>query len=209
VLLTTGAVDVLPDIAGARERWGRDFLHCPYCHGWEVRDQSLAVLATVPESVEYTHLLRQWSGDVTFFTHTVATTDAERATLESRDITVVDGTVESLVVADDRLRGVELSDGRIVPVAAVFIRPALRAHPQDMGGTLGCERTDEGLLRVDAGGRTSVPGVWAAGNAANPRAQVITAAGEGSAVAIAINTDLVRQDVEQGGSHDQRQPARA
>ena len=76
VLLASGAVDDLPDIAGARERWGRDFLHCPYCHGWEVRDQPIGVLG----SVEHAHLLRQWTDDVILFTHTSTVTEAERAT---------------------------------------------------------------------------------------------------------------------------------
>jgi thioredoxin reductase len=83
-----------------------------------------------------------------------------------------------------------------VPRTALFIRPALRAHPDGLGAALGCELLADGLLRTDSHGRTTVPGVWAAGNAANPRAQVITAAGEGSAVAIAINTDLVKEDVD-------------
>ena len=195
VLLATGAADDLPDIAGARERWGRDFLHCPYCHGWEVRDQPIGVLATGPGSAEHAHLLRQWSDDVTLFTHATAVAPAERAALGARGIAVVDGPVERLVVADDRLRAVQLADGRSVPRHALFIRPALRAHADGPAAALGCELLAGGLVRVDADGRTSVPGVWAAGNAANPRAQVITAAGEGSAVAIAINTALVADDV--------------
>jgi thioredoxin reductase len=192
VLLATGAVDDLPDVAGARERWGRDLLHCPYCHGWEVRDQPIGVLV----SVEHAHLLRQWSDDVILFTHTTAIAPAERATLDARGIAVVDGSVERLVVTDDRLRAVQLADGRSVPRAALFVRPALRAHPDGPATALGCELLAGGLVRVDADGRTSVPGVWAAGNAANPRAQVITAAGEGSTVAIAINTELVADDVD-------------
>jgi thioredoxin reductase len=195
VLVTTGAVDELPDVDGARERWGRDFLHCPYCHGWEVRDQPLGVLVTGPGSVEYAQLIRQWSDDVVLFTDTHAVTDAERTALDARGIAIVDGRVERLVVADDRLRAVQLADGRTVPRAAVFIRPSLHAHPDSPAAALGCELVAGGLVRVDADGRTSVPGVWAAGNAANPRAQVITAAGEGSAVAIAINTELVADDV--------------
>jgi thioredoxin reductase len=195
VLLATGAADDLPDVAGARERWGRDFLHCPYCHGWEVRDQAIGVLGTGPGSVEHAHLLRQWSDDVILFTHTAALTDEERATLQARAIAVVDGMVERLVVSDDRLQALRLADGRTVARDALFIRPALRAHADAPGAALGCELLPGGLVRADADGRTSVPGVWAAGNAANPRAQVITAAGEGSAVAIAINTALVGEDV--------------
>ncbi|HEY7076240.1 MAG TPA: NAD(P)/FAD-dependent oxidoreductase [Solirubrobacteraceae bacterium] len=195
VLLATGALDDLPDVAGARERWGRDLLHCPYCHGWEVRDRRIGVLG----SVEHAHLLRQWTDDLVLFTHRSAVTAEERATLRARGIAVVDGTVERLVVTDDRLRAIELAGGRTVARDALFIRPALRAHADGPAAALGCELLADGLVRADADGRTSVPGVWAAGNAANPRAQVITAAGEGSAVAIAINTGLVQEDVEAAG----------
>ena len=192
VLLATGAADELPDIAGARERWGRDLLHCPYCHGWEVRDRPIGVLG----SVEHAHLLRQWTDDVILFTHTTPVTTEERTTLGARGIAVVDGTVERLVVSDDHLRAVQLADGRTVARDALFIRPALRAHADAPSAALGCELLAGGLVQADSDGRTSVPGVWAAGNATNPRAQVITAAGEGSAVAIAINTELVERDVE-------------
>jgi thioredoxin reductase len=201
VLLATGAVDELPDIEGARERWGRDFLHCPYCHGWEVRDQQLGVLGTGPASVEHAHLLRQWSDDVILFTHTSPITPADRARLAARDIRVVDGVVQRLVVSDDRLEAVKLADGPCVSRDALFIRPALTAHPDGLAAALGCELLDGGLVRTTPDGRTSVPGVWAAGNATNPRAQVITAAGEGSAVAIAINTELVNQDVAAAREH--------
>lgn len=196
VLLATGATDELPNIEGARERWGRDFLHCPYCHGWEVRDQAIGVLATGPESVTHAHLLRQWSDDVAFFTHTQPVTASERARLGARGIAVVDGAVQRLLASDDRLRGVQLADGGVVERDVVFIRPAVRAHPDGPAAMLGCELLAGGLVRTDAEGRTSVPGVWAAGNATDPRAQVITAAGEGSAVAIAINTQLVQGDVD-------------
>jgi thioredoxin reductase len=196
VLLATGAVDELPDLPGARERWGRDFLHCPYCHGWEVRDRPVGVLSTGAGSVDHAHLLRQWTDDVILFTHTHAITRDDHATLDARGIAVVEGPVERLVVTGDRLRAVQLADGSTVPRAAVFIRPALSAHADGPAAALGCELEAGGLVRVDADGRTSVPGVWAAGNATNPRAQVITAAGEGSAVAIAINTELVSEDVE-------------
>jgi thioredoxin reductase len=195
VLLTTGAADVLPDVEGARARWGRDLLHCPYCHGWEIRDQPVGVLGTGAGSVEHAHLLRQWTDDVTFFTHAATVTDAERATLAARGIAIADGTVERLVVVNDRLRAVELAGGERIERAALFIRPALRAHPVSPAAGLGCGLTPDGLVETDRQGRTTVPGLWAAGNATNPRAQVITAAGEGSAAAIAINTDLLHADI--------------
>ncbi len=196
VLLATGAGDVLPvGIEGAGARWGRDFLHCPYCHGWEVRDRPVGVLG----SVEHAHLLRQWTDDVTLFTHTATVTDAERATLHARGIAVVDGPGARLVVEDDRLRAVQLAGGRTVEREALFMRPALRANLDNPAVLLGCELLEDGLVRTGADGRTSVAGLWAAGNATNPRAQVITAAGEGSAAAIAINTELVQADIDAAG----------
>ena len=196
LLLATGAVDVLPDIPGAGERWGRDFLHCPYCHGWEVRGLPIGVLATGPGAAEHAQLLRQWSDDVVYLPHAQAVGIDEQAALAARGIEVVEGLVERLLVDDDRLQGVQLDDGRVVPRAAIFIRPTLRLRAGGLIESLGLETDEGGFVRVDASGRTSVPGVWAAGNAGNPRAQVITAAGEGSAAAIAINADLVLEDVD-------------
>ena len=191
LLLATGAVDQLPDIPGVRERWGRDFLHCPYCHGWEVRDQPIGVLGSGPGSVDYAQLLRQWSDDVILFANSHAVSTDERAALGARGITVIDGIVSRLHVVDDRLQAVQLSDGRSIPRAALFMRPTLRGQLGGLIESLGIEVDEDGFVKVDATGGSSVRGVWAAGNAANPRAQVITAAGEGAAAAIAINADLV------------------
>jgi thioredoxin reductase len=84
VLVATGVADELPDIPGVRERWGRDLLHCPYCHGWEVRDQALGVLGTLPGSVDHAHLVRQWSDDVVFFAHTYELTAREAGAATAR-----------------------------------------------------------------------------------------------------------------------------
>jgi thioredoxin reductase len=195
LLIATGATDELPEIEGVRERWGRDFLHCPYCHGWEVRDQPLGVIGTGAGSVEHAHLIRQWSDDLVFFTHTYDLTAAEREQLQARGILMIDAVVRALVVQDDRLKGVVLGDGRTVERTALFIRPDIRPRLHGLAEQLGVELDATGFVRVDDVGRTSVSGVWAAGNVSNPRAQVITAAGEGSAAAIAINADLVDADV--------------
>ncbi|WP_078893600.1 NAD(P)/FAD-dependent oxidoreductase [Streptomyces sp. CT34] len=195
VLVATGLRDELPGIPGVRERWGRDLLHCPYCHGYEVRDQPLGVLGTHPGAVAHALLLRQWSDDVVLFPHTLEPTGAERERLAARGVRIAEGAVKRLVVADDRLRGVELAEGQVVPRAAVFVFP--RMVPRDALLTeLGCERDEGGWVMTDASGRTSAPGVWAAGNVADPRAQVVTAAGMGAAAAFAMNHDLVDEEIE-------------
>ena len=194
VLVATGLRDELPDVPGVRERWGRDLLHCPYCHGYEVRDRPLGVLGGTPDSVAHALLVRQWSDDVVYFDHGSAVTETERLQLATRSISLVEGAVRRLVVQGDRVTGVELDDGRVVPREAVFVRPRFVPH-DSLLVALGCDTDEHGWVVTEGTGRTSVPGVWAAGNANNPRAQVITAAGEGSAAAIAINADLVDEDV--------------
>jgi thioredoxin reductase len=194
-LVATGVRDELPDIPGVRERWGRDLLHCPYCHGWEVRDQPIGVLGTRPDAVQHALVVRQWSDDVVFFVHTLDIGSDDLIRLEARGVQVVRGAVGRLVVEADRLTGVELIDGRLIPRTAVFIRPVNVPHADGLLAGLGCDVDEAGFVIVDAAGRTSTVGVWAAGNVVDPRFQVITSAGAGSAAAIAINADLVQDDV--------------
>ena len=195
VLVTTGLRDEVPDIPGVRLRWGRDLLHCPYCHGYEVRDQRLGVLGGTSESVAHALLVRQWSDDVVYFANGADLAADQRERLVASGVDVIDEPVARLVVENDRLTGVALASGTVVSTAAVFVRPVFAPHDALLNG-LGCEIGVHGWVTVDATGRTSVPGVWAAGNAVNPRAQVITAAGEASAAAIDINNDLVDEDTQ-------------
>ena len=194
LLVTTGLRDELPDIPGLRDRWARDVLHCPYCHGHEVRDRQLGVLGGTPGAVRYAQIVRQWTDDLVYFTPPDTLTTAERTQLVARAIGVVEGSIEQLVIDDDHLRGVQMDDGCVVPRDALFVPPRFVPNNHLLVG-LGCNVDGDGWVTADNTGRTSVPGVWAAGNLVDPRAQVITAAGAGSAAAIALNADLVEDDV--------------
>jgi thioredoxin reductase len=194
LLVATGLRDLIPDIPGLRERWARDVLHCPYCHGFEVKDQALGVLGGSPETVRYAQIVRQWSDDVVYFVAGGTVTEDERRQLSARSIAIVEGAVRQVLVEDDHLCGLELEDGRIVRRDALFVAPRFVPNSDLLVG-LGCQLDEEGWAITDDNGLTSIAGVWVAGNVANPRAQVITAAGEGSAAAIAINADLVDADV--------------
>lgn len=200
VLVTTGLRDEIPDIPGLRERWGRDVLHCPYCHGYEVRDQPLAVIGGSPEALGHAHVIRQWSDDVVLFSDGVPLTEDQRAGLAARRIGIVEDPVARLVTEHDQLTGVQVGSGQVVPRRAVFVRPHLVPH-DTLLTALGCSTEQNGWVVTDPTGRTSIRGIWAAGNAVNPRAQVITAAGEGSAAAIDINIDLVEEDVSAAITH--------
>ena len=113
LLVTAGLVDELPDVAGVRERWGRDVVHCPYCHGWEIRDQPLGILGSGPWAVHQALLFRQWTSDRVLFTHTApALTDEQAEQLAARGIRVVPGIVDSLEVAGDPSIAATSSRGR-------------------------------------------------------------------------------------------------
>jgi thioredoxin reductase len=194
VLVATGLRDEIPDIPGLRERWARDVLHCPYCHGFEVRDRKLGVLGSSPAAVRYAQIVRQWSDDLVYITAAGSLSAAERQQLAARGIGIAEGVPQRVLVEGDRLRGIELDGDRAVALDALFVPPRFVPNSDLLVGP-GCDLDDGGWPVTDAEGRTSVAGVWVAGNVADARAQVITAAGEGSAAAIAINADLVDEDV--------------
>ena len=198
LLVTTGLVDVLPEVPGVRERWGRDVLHCPYCHGWEVRDRAVAILATGPQSVHQALLFRQLTDDVVFVAHTVSPDDEQAEQLAARGIRVVDGPAASLEISDDRLVGVRMGNDAVIgrDVVVVASRMVARAgflddlglrpveHPSGMGTHVPADPT----------GRTDVPGVWVAGNVTDLSAQVGAAASQGALAGAQINADLVMEE---------------
>ncbi|QDY79095.1 NAD(P)/FAD-dependent oxidoreductase [Streptomyces qinzhouensis] len=195
VLVATGLRDELPALPGVRERWGRDVLHCPYCHGYEVRDAPLGVLGTGPGAVHQALMVRQWSPDVVLFAQGLDPDPEQREQLAARGVRVEETPVKRLVVADDALRGVELTDGRVVPRTAVFVAPRMVPRDGLLAGPEWVRDETTGALVTDATGRTSVAGVWAVGNVTDPRAQVPVAVGAGAAAAMDINNGLVAEDV--------------
>ena len=202
LLVTTGLVDELPEVPGVAERWGRDVLHCPYCHGWEVRDRRIGILATGSHAVRQAELWRQWSPHVMLLLHDAPRPDAEQAErLAAREITVVDGPVAGLEVTDDALTGVRLAAGEVVALDAVVVAPRFTARAGVLE-SLGLKPTEVELggqlvgdqVPTEPTGATSVPGVWVAGNVADVRAHVITAVAAGLSAGAAINADLVAED---------------
>ena len=200
LLVTTGLVDELPDLPGVKERWGRDVLHCPYCHGWEVRDKAIGVLASGPNSTHQALLFRRLGDDVMYFSHTMPPEDEQAQQLASRGIRVVDGEVASLEVVDDRLTGVRLRDGVLVDRDVLVVSTRMVAQAAFLAD-LGLKPTEHpsGLgehIKADPTGLTDVPGVWAAGNVTDLAAQVGTSAAAGAWAAIRINADLVDEETQ-------------
>ena len=206
LLVATGLIDEIPDIPGIVGRWGTLVHHCPYCHGYEVSGQKIAVIGGTQRemSLKQAALLRRYSEDVTFITNGITLSPAELHRLTSFGVAVIEASVSRLNGVHGSLDALQLTDGGQVECDAVFIAP--RQAPRDaLLRSLGCESNpDTGLVVADGFGQTSVPGVWAAGNVVTPTAQVITAAGAGSATAIAINGWLLQHDLDAASARRNR-----
>ena len=199
LLVTTGLVDELPEVPGLRELWGTDVVHCPYCHGYEVRDEPIGVLGTGARAVHLAQLFRQWSDDVTLFLHTGPRPSAEDAAgFAARGIAVVEGDVAALETEGGRLCGVRLASGEVVPRRILAVETRLVARAGLLAG-IGLEATEHTAgvgqrIDADATGRTAVPGVWVAGNVTDLMAWVASAASAGVMAGAAINNDLIAED---------------
>lgn len=190
LLFATGVADELPDIPGMAQLWGKDVILCPYCHGYEVRDQPIAVL----ESVHHAELLRQWSANVTLVAGTPPTAEAVER-LDALGVPIVLGEAAELTTADDRLTGIALADGRAIACTALFLASTI--HPRDaLLRELGAGRYDTpfgSFVAADVTGATDVPGVWAVGTVTDPSSLVIMAAAHGARAGAAINADLIAE----------------
>ncbi|WP_431996774.1 NAD(P)/FAD-dependent oxidoreductase [Streptomyces fungicidicus] len=201
LVVATGLRDELPAVPGVAERFGRDVLHCPFCHGWEVRDQPFGVLASSAMSVHQALMVSQWSKDVTLFLHRVAEeelSEEDLRRLAAAGVGVVPGEVAALEIEDDRLTGVRLADGTAHTRSVLFVAP--RPVPRTgLLERLGAELTETPFGAypvVDPTGLTTVPGVWAAGNAIGFAEQVVHAASGGYRAAAAIVGDLLMSDLD-------------
>jgi thioredoxin reductase len=203
LLITTGLTDELPDIPGLAERWGRDVLHCPFCHGWEVRNDTVGIIGS-PFGVHQALMWRQWTDSVVLFAGDFEPTEEEYEKLAARDIGVVTDKIAGLAVHEDALTGVQLVSGTTVPLQAVVTKPTFRANASILSD-LGLDVTEAMMGEVPMGatfvatdekGATSVAGVHAAGNVAAPMENLIGSAAAGVRVAGGIIADLIDADVK-------------
>ena len=201
MLAATGLVDWLPDIEGLTEHWGRDVIHCPFCHGYEVRDRRIVQIVMHPMGLHASSLFRQLTGQLTIVLHNPTGVDAsELDALKAAGVDVVHEQVQRVVAGDDgRVAGVELTDGAYLAADTVAIAPRWKVRSEPFAG-LGLQPVDHpngmgDFVETDPAGATSVAGLYAAGNIADPTAQVLPAAANGSRVGAMIAFDLAADDV--------------
>jgi thioredoxin reductase/SAM-dependent methyltransferase len=201
VLAATGLIDELPEIEGLAEHWGRDVIHCPFCHGYEVRDQRIVQIVTHPRGLHPAALFQQLTATLTLVLHDgVEPDDPALAPLRAAGVTIIDARVGRIVSGDDgRVTAVALADGTHIDADAIAIGPRFRARVEAFA-SLGLQTATHptGLgdsVETDMTGETSVPGLYAAGNVTDPSHQVLQAAADGSRVAAMISFSLAHEDV--------------
>ncbi|WP_217246621.1 NAD(P)/FAD-dependent oxidoreductase [Streptomyces sp. AC602_WCS936] len=201
VLVATGLKDVLPDIPGLAEHWGHGVVHCPYCHGWEVRDEPIGILATGPASVAHAFLFRQLTEDLTFFTQGTDLDETTHSRFAARGIRIVDTPVQGVVDNEDgTLAGVRLADGQFVARRVLAVATRMEARTEGLDGLkLPVQDLPDNMGRgfvSGMAGTTEVPGVWVAGNATDLAAQVGASAAAGALAGAHINSVLATADTD-------------
>ncbi|MDP9865374.1 MULTISPECIES: NAD(P)/FAD-dependent oxidoreductase [Streptosporangium] len=208
VLVATGLTDELPDIPGLSERWASEVHHCPHCHGYEVRGRTIAVIggAMAAVSAHLAALMRRHSSSVTFCVNGAEVSTAQRQRLTAYGVRLIDARVTRVVANAGTAGGdpvaIELDNGGTVACEAIFVAPRPVPHEAVLTALGAGKDPVSGLVAVDPQGATDVPGVWAAGNVVNPRAQVIAAAGAGSTAAINMTGWLLERELSAALSPD-------
>lgn len=191
LLLATGLVDILPDIDGVADLWGRGVYACPYCDAWEHRGAPLA--AHGPEAAELALLLRTWSKDVTLLTGGDPLPDRDAELLAGSGVTVITTAVRRCVGDDDGLRRLELADGRALACRAMFLKQGRKQH-SPLAEQLGAPVDPHFGVAHGQAESTSIRGLYVAGDASCERLFAVIAAAEGVTAALAIHHELALED---------------
>lgn len=197
LLLAHGVRDCLPDVDGLGQFWGRSVFVCPFCDGWEVRGQTLAVYGNRKQAIDLAQELHGWSKDIVICTPSAKKiAEKQRHWLDATNTRLIEGTLARLLGAGETLESLQLEDGGQVYCDALFLTAPLR-QKCSIAEPLGCRIDDKNSILVDDNGRTNVPGCYAAGDAANALHQVVMAAASGARAAVAITLDLLREEADE------------
>lgn len=193
LVFATGLKDIMPDIDGFAECWGISILHCPYCHGYEVRHEKTGIFGNGALGFEFARMISNWTKDLTIFTNGKATFSPEELSkLTQNQINVVETAIDRIEQESGRIQNVVLKDSSKIALKAVYARPKFIQHT-DMPAQLGCALTDHGLLKVDALQQTTVPGIYAAGDNSNQARAVAVSVSAGSMAGAAVNRTLIEE----------------
>lgn len=194
MLFATGVVDIMPSIKGFAECWGISVLHCPYCHGYEVKHQNIGLLANGDAGFDLAKLISNWSGNITLFTNgqSTLTTDQE-ALITKHSIKIVEKEIGSFEHSQGEIKSIVFQDNSSTAISAVFARIGFRQHC-DMPLQMGCELTKDGHIQVNEFCQTSVGGIFAAGDSTTFFRALSVAIAAGTMAGVMINKEFIEED---------------
>lgn len=194
LIFATGIKDILPDISGISDCWGKTVIHCPYCHGYEFRHSKTAILGDSETAMHYALLVSNLTKDLTILTNGPANFSADqKAKLEKHNINVITTIVSNFEHVAGQLKSVNFSDGTKLHVDAVYFRPPF-VQQSEIPKLLGCEFTETGHLKIDSMQKTTVSGVYACGDNCSPMRAVANAVAAGNFAGASVNKELAGED---------------
>lgn len=194
LLFTTGLKDIFPEINGFAECWGISILHCPYCHGYEVKNEKTGIIANGTIGYEFIKMISNWTKDLTVFTNGKTTlTEEQTAILKKNNVTVVENEIDYFLHNEGKIINIVFKNGTKIAVKALYTKPPFEQHsllPQE----LGCEITEQGLIKVDTFQKTTIAGIYAAGDNSTLVRSLAQAVSSGSVAGALINKELIDED---------------
>ncbi|UTA67716.1 NAD(P)/FAD-dependent oxidoreductase [Emticicia sp. 21SJ11W-3] len=194
LIFATGIKDTMPAIKGFAECWGISVIHCPYCHGYEVRQQKTGILANGEGALHYARLINQWTSDLTLFTNGPSTlTEEQTAKLTKHNIAIIETPVSEIIHTNGQLEALAFEDDTLTGLSAIYYRPAFVQHCP-LPEKLGCELNEHGLIKISGFQKTNVPGVFACGDNSHSGRSVAMAVSSGSMTGAFVNHELIEED---------------
>lgn len=194
LIFATGIKDLMPDIYGFAECWGISVLHCPYCHGYEVRDEPTGILGNGEYGFEFSSLISNWTNQLTLFTSGQSTLTSEQtAKLKLHQIEVVEKEIEKLNHTSGRLKRIFFKDGTVSFIKALYTRLPFEQHCA-MPESLGCELTPDGYIKIDSSQKTTVHGVYACGDSTTRIRTVANAVAMGTTAGMMVNKEIIMEE---------------
>lgn len=194
LVFATGIKDIFPDIPGFAESWGKTVIHCPYCHGYEVRGQKTGILANGDTAFELATLISNWTNDLAIYTNGLSSlTEQQAAKLKKHKINIVETGIDRLQHKSGYIQNIIFQNGKKASLKALYARPAFIQHsiiPQ----SLGCELTPEGYIKVDAAQRTTIDGLYACGDNTSRMRTVANAVSMGTTTGLMLNKELIEEN---------------
>jgi len=193
LIFATGIKDEMPNIKGFSECWGISVLHCPYCHGYEVRNETTAILGNGEYGFEFSRLISNWTKDLTLFTNGKSTLTTEQtANLERHHIRTVEKEIEELEHINGQLQNVIFKDDSKKMVKAIFTRLSFEQHCQ-IPEQLGCELTEDGYIKTDTSHKTTIKGIFACGDNVTRIRIIANVVAMGTTTGMTVNKEIVEE----------------